>query len=169
MSMDPGGQPELPMHQHRARTQGWNLPWGGVLVTVVLAGAAAFFGARLGSDDATVRTTPLSDRVFELLGDGMDLTPQQHATIDAIEARYASVRARLRLQSRTLNVTLARLMAEESGFGPATEQALAELQVVMGERLKLSMQYMLEVREVLTTEQRIKFDRRVEEEASVSR
>jgi len=162
MSMDPSRSPV-------ARAAGWRVPWGGALLTVALAALAAFVGARLGSGHAAPRTTPLSDRVFDLLGDDMDLTAQQHAAIDAIGARYASVRAQLRLQSRMLNVTLARLMAEEQGFGPKTEETLAQLQVVMGERLKLSMEYMLEVRRVLSTQQRAQFDRRVEEEASVSR
>lgn len=178
MSMDPSRSPvpatpeigeRQAMRPQRARAAGWRLPWGGVLLTVALAALAAFVGARLGSGQAAPRTTPLSDRVFDLLGDDMDLTPRQHAEIDAIGARYASVRAKLRLQSRMLNVTLARLMAEEQGFGPKTEATLAELQVVMGERLKLSMEYMLEVRKVLSTKQRAQFDRRVEEEASVSR
>ena len=178
MSMDPSLSPvtatpekgELQaLRQQRARAAGWRLPWGGVLLTVALAALAAFVGARLGSGQSAPRTTPLSDRVFDLLGDDMDLTLQQHAAIDTIGARYASVRAKLRLQSRMLNVTLARLMAEEQGLGPKTEETLAELQVVMGERLKLSMEYMLEVRRVLSTQQRAQFDRRVEEEASVSR
>jgi Spy/CpxP family protein refolding chaperone len=157
------------LRQQRAHTSRWKLPWGGVLLTVVLAGTAAFVGARLGSDQAQVRTTPLSDRVFDVLENVTDLTPPQRASIDRIGGRYASVRAQLRQQSRMLNVTLARLMAEENGLGPKTEATLAQLQVVMGERLKLSMEYMLEVRQVLTTAQRRQFDRRVEEEASVSR
>jgi hypothetical protein len=155
--------------QQRMYTSRWKLPWGVVLLTIALAGAAAFVGARLGSDRVQARTTPLSDRVFDVLEGVKDLTPSQHASINAIGARYASVRAQLRTQSRTLNVTVARLMAEENSLGPRTEATLAELQVVMGERLKLSMEYMLEVRRVLTTAQRMQFDRRVEEEASVSR
>jgi nickel and cobalt resistance protein CnrR len=178
MSMDPSGsrEPSIPdterlraLLRQRARSSNWKLPWGGVLVTILLAGIAAFAGARLGSSKAPVPTAPLSDRVFEVLGDGTDLSAQQQARINAIADRYASVRAQLRLQSRTLNVTLARLMAEESGFGPKTEESLRQLQVVMGERLKLSMEYMLEVRQVLTAEQRVRFDRRVEEDAMVSR
>jgi len=177
MNMDPSSRESTPpesveLHALRQRhaNAGWRVPWGGVVLTIALAGVAAFVGAQLGSHQAPPpRTTPLSDRVFELLGDGTDLTPEQHSRIEAIEARYASVRAQLRSQSRMLNVTLARLMAEENGFGPKTEATLAQLQVVMGERLKLSMEYMLEVRQVLTTGQRVQFDRRVEEEASVSR
>jgi Spy/CpxP family protein refolding chaperone len=145
------------------------MPWLSALVTVALAGLAAFLGARLGTDQGSARATPLSDRVFHLLGDGLQITPQQQEAIDAVARRYAPVREQLRLQSRTLNVTLARLMAEEQHFGPQTGQVLAQLQLVMGERLKLSMEYMLEVREVLTPAQRALFDRRVAEEASQSR
>ena len=137
--------------------------------TIALAGIAAFIGARIGTDQTQVRTAPLSDRVFELLGDGLNLTAQQRNAINDIGGRYASIRAQLRLQSRTLNVNLARLMAEERQFGPRTAETLEQLQEVMGKRLKISMEYMLEVREVLTPEQRMQFDRRVEEEAAVAR
>ena len=156
-------------HVQRPLRAGWKLPWRGTLVTIALAGLAAFLGARLGSEQAQNRITPLSERVFELLGNGMELTAQQREAIEGISGRYAPVREKLRLQSRALNVTLSSLMAEEQRFGPKTEETLAQLQLVMGERLKLSMEYMLEVRELLTPPQRALFDRRVAEEASVSR
>ena len=151
------------------RQAGMRLPWRGMLLTVALAGLAAFAGARLGIQQSQVLKVPLSERVYELLGDDLELTAAQREAIAAIGERYAPVREQLRLQSRALNVTLAALMAEEQGFGPKTEDTLAQLQIVMGERLKLSMEYMLEVRGRLTPTQRAIFDRRAAQEASVSR
>lgn len=161
MSTDPA-----PSARRPARLR---LPWRGMLLTVVLAGLAAFVGARLGIEQSSVHRGALSDRVYELLDDDMDLSARQREEIAAIGDRYSPVRAQLQLRSRALNVTLAALMAEEQRFGPKTEEALAQLQEVMGERLKLSMEYMLEVRGRLTPAQRAIFDRRVAEEASVSR
>ena len=60
-------------------------------------------------------------------------------------------------------------MVKEQRFGPKTDETLMELQAVMGSRLKQSLEYMLQVREVLTPEQRAVFDRRVVEEAAVTR
>jgi Spy/CpxP family protein refolding chaperone len=145
------------------------LPWRSSLVTIVLAGLAAFIGARLGSHEPPPQNMPLSERLFELLGDEIQLSGQQRQTIVGIAERYAPERERLRLNSRLLNANLLRSMVQEQRFGPRTDQTLMELQAVMGSRLKQSLEYMLQVREVLTPEQRAVFDRRVVEEAAVTR
>jgi hypothetical protein len=150
--------------------RGNGFAWRGSIVTIVLAGLAAFLGAHLGSRQPHVQTAPLSERVYEILDDeGISLTDAQEKTMRQISERYTPTRERLRLQSRGANVHLARLMAEEQQFGPQTTAGLEQLQAVMGERLKLSMELMLEVRAVLTPEQRAYFDRKVAEEASLSR
>lgn len=157
---------------NRAQPPGRNsvlASWRNTIITVALAGLAAFLGAHLGSRRVAPPPVPLSERVYEVLNESMDLTDQQRSAIRSIGARYTPEREKLRTQSRALNVRIARLMAEEQSFGPKTSAALDELQFVMGERLKLSLQYMLEVRAVLTPEQREFFDRRVAEEASMSR
>jgi hypothetical protein len=145
------------------------LPWRGMLATVVLAALAAFAGARLGSTRVEQKTAPLAERIFDLIGDEPALTSAQRDAIRAVGTRYAPVREELRVKSRVLNARLLGLMADEQRFGPKTEATLAELQAVMGERLKLSMEYMLEVRQELAPEQRIRFDRQLSEEALVSR
>lgn len=170
MSTNAGQFPESPPRVRPSRRRGWGrLPWRSTLVTVLLAGIAAFTGARLGSERTPPGTIPLSERVYGLLGDGIELSESQREAIAAVGLRYAPIREQLRLRSRAMNVTLASLMAEEQRFGPRTDAALQELQRIMGERLKLSMEYMIEVRQLLTPEQRAVFDRRVAQEASVSR
>jgi hypothetical protein len=145
------------------------LGWRNSIVTIVLAGLAAFVGAHLGSRQTHRPPAPLSERVFDVLNENVQLSEEQKTAIKRISERYTPTRERLRMQSRGLNVRLAHLMAEEHGLGPRTAQSLEQLQLVMGERLKLSMQYMLEVREELTPEQKAYFDRKVAEEASLSR
>ena len=150
-------------------TRDFALSWRGLVITITLAGVAAFVGARLGSERRAPRTAPLSERVFDLIGDDRELTAQKREAIQRVGDRYAPARERLRQQSQTLNARLLGLMAEEQRFGPKTEDALAQLQLVMGERLKMSMEYMLEVRQQLTPDQRNRFDRRLAEEAGESR
>lgn len=145
------------------------LGWRNSIVTIVLAGLAAFVGAHLGSRQTYRPPAPLSERVFEVLNENVQLSEQQKTAIQRISERYTPTRERLRMRSRGLNVHLARLMAEEQGLGPQTTRSLEQLQLVMGERLTLSMKYMLEVREELTPEQKAYFDRKVAEEASLSR
>lgn len=145
------------------------LTWRSTLVTVALAGVAAFAGARLGAEHAQPRAHPLAERIFELIGDEQEISPQQREAIQAIGERYAPAREALREKSRMINAELLTLMAEEQRFGPRTEAALADLQLVMGERLKLSMEYMLEVRQQLSPSQRDRFQRNLATEAIESR
>jgi hypothetical protein len=162
----PGGEGA----RHRRPQARHSMPgWRNSIITIALAGLAAFVGAHLGSRQTYRPPAPLSERVFEVLNENVQLSDQQKTAIQRISERYTPTRERLRMQSRGLNVRLARLMAEEQGLGPQTTQSLEQLQLVMGERLKLSMQYMLEVREELTPEQKAYFDRKVAEEASLSR
>jgi Spy/CpxP family protein refolding chaperone len=145
------------------------LPWRSSLVTIVLAGLAAFVGARVGSHESAAPTQPLSERLFGVLGDDVELSSQQRQAILDIAERYAPERDQLRLHSRMRNADLLRSMVKEQSFGPRTEEALAQLQTVMGQRLKQSLEYMQQVRAVLTPEQRAVFDRRLIEEAAATR
>lgn len=145
------------------------LPWRSSLLTIVLAGLAAFVGARVGSSQPAMPNQPLSERLFGLLGDDVELSAQQRQAILAIAERYAPEREQLRLHSRMRNADLLRSMVQEQQFGPKSEEALAQLQAVMGQRLKQSLEYMQQVRAVLTPEQRAVFDRRLIEEAATTR
>jgi Spy/CpxP family protein refolding chaperone len=145
------------------------LPWRSSLVTIVLAGLAAFVGARVGSHQPSTPTQPLSERLFGVLGDDVELSSQQRQTIQSIAEHYAPERDQLRLHSRMRNADLLRSMVHEQRFGPETEEALAQLQGVMGQRLKQSLEYMQQVRAVLTPEQRAVFDRKLVEEAATTR
>jgi hypothetical protein len=163
-AFDPVRQPPPPTRLPRRP-----LPWRSSLVTIVLAGLAAFVGARVGSHQAATPTQPLSERLFGVLGDGVELSSQQRQTIQSIAEHYAPERDQLRLHSRLRNADLLRSMVHEQRFGPETEEALAQLQGVMGQRLKQSLEYMQQVRAVLTPEQRAVFDRKLVEEAATTR
>jgi nickel and cobalt resistance protein CnrR len=164
-AVDPERRPPPPTRLPRRP-----LPWRSSLVTIVLAGLAAFGGARLGSHQApTPSTQPLSERLFGILGDEVELSSQQRQTILAIADRYAPERDQLRLRSRMRNADLLRSMVHEQRFGPETQEALDQLQIVMGQRLQQSLEYMQQVRGVLTPAQRAVFDRRLIEEAAETR
>jgi nickel and cobalt resistance protein CnrR len=145
------------------------IPWRSMLVTIALAGLAAFAGVRLGAGPARMQRVALSERIFELVGNEQQLTQQQKDAIRAIGAKYAPIRQRLQAQSRAENIQVLGLMASEQRFGPQTEASLDQLQVVMGERLKLSLEYMLEIRAQLTPAQRQDFERNLIQEASDAR
>ena len=162
--LDPGRRSPPPTRLPRRP-----LPWRSSLVTIVLAGLAAFVGARLGSHQPPTPSQPLSERLFNILGDEIELSSQQRQTILAISERYAPERDQLRLHSRMRNADLLRSMVHEQRFGPETQEALDQLQGVMGQRLKQSLEYMQQMRAVLTPAQRDVFDRRLIEEAATTR
>lgn len=163
-TVDAGRRPPPPTRLPRRP-----LPWRSSLVTIVLAGLAAFVGARLGSHQAPAPNQPLSERLFGILGNDVELSSEQRQTIVAIADRYAPERDQLRLRSRTSNADLLRSMVHEQQFGPETKAALDQLQLVMGQRLQQSLEYMQQVRDVLTPAQRAVFDRRLIEEAAATR
>src|SRR5512141_3251973 len=94
-AIDPRRQPTSPTRLPRRP-----LPWRSSLVTIVLAGLAAFAGARLGSHQAPPPTQPLSERLFSVLGEDVELSSEQRQTILGIAERYAPERDQLRLHSR---------------------------------------------------------------------
>lgn len=145
------------------------LPLLSVLVTVALTGVAAFVGVRLGTQQVRPQRVALSEEIFELIGDERELTADQREAIRAVGERFAPRREELRMKSRALNIEVLQMMAEEHRFGPRTHAKLDELQVVMGERLKQSLEYMLEIRAQLNPDQRERFERNLVQEAADSR
>lgn len=150
----------------RVRT---GLPWSSMLATVALAGVAAFVGVRLGTQQASAPPVSLSERIFELIGDERELTATQREAIRAVGERMGPAREDLRMRSRNLNVEVIRIMAEEKRFGPKSKAKLDELQVVMGDRLRLSLEYMVAIRAQLTPAQAARFEANLAREASESR
>jgi hypothetical protein len=139
--------------------------WLNLLLTVVVAGLAGFAGAWAGSEvmHRQERTSLLRESVHALVQEHLRLTPEQQREIDAIEARYAKRRDDLRVQAGRANAELASAMSEEMAFGPKAQKAIDHLQASVGDLQSATVLYILEVRDVLTKEQRVVYDRKVVE------
>ena len=143
--------------------------WRNLLITVVLAGLAAYAGTRLGA----LRQTPaapaeaarsrllLRDSVYQMVHQDMTLTDVQRRKIDDIEARYAHRRNELRAQIGSANAELGEALANEMALGTAASRALEHLQQAMGDLQKETILYTLEVRAVLTPQQQQVLDQKV--------
>jgi len=94
---------------------------------------------------------------------GLGLTPEQRREIDEIDARYNKRRTSLRVQISRANVELASAMSEEMAFGPQAQTAIDHLQGSVGDLQSSTVLYILEIRDVLTREQRVIYDRKVVE------
>lgn len=140
--------------------------WLNLLITLVVAGAAGFIGAWAGAEGlhrGREQTSLLRQSVREMVDQGLQLTPGQREEIDAVEARYTKRRNALRVRISGANVELAAAMSEEMAFGPQAQAAIDHLQHSVGDLQSSTVLYVLEVRDVLTPEQRMIYDRKVVE------
>jgi Spy/CpxP family protein refolding chaperone len=140
--------------------------WRNLLITVVLAGAAAYVGVRLGEQRLKPAEAPrapllLRDSVYQMVHQDMKLTDDQKRKIDDIEARYAHRRNALRVQIGSSNAELGEALANEMALGTAASRALEHLQSSMGDLQRETILYVLEVRAVLTPPQQQVLDQKV--------
>ena len=142
--------------------------WRNLAITVVLAGAAAYAGARLGEQRLPAKTAEAShgpvgmrDSVYQMVHQGIQLTDDQSRKIDVIEDRYAHRRNELRAKIGSANAELGEALANEMALGTAAQRALDHLQGSMGDLQKETIVYVLEVRAVLTPQQQQVLDQKV--------
>jgi Spy/CpxP family protein refolding chaperone len=140
--------------------------WRNLLITIVLAGLAAFVGARLGARRLQPPEAPraqllLRDSVYRMVHQDMRLSADQTLKIDQIEDRYAHRRNALRAQIGSANAELGEALANEMALGTAAQRALDHLQESMGALQKETILYVLEVRAVLTPAQQQVLDQKV--------
>jgi Spy/CpxP family protein refolding chaperone len=139
--------------------------WLNLLITLVVAGAAGFIGAWAGATSLgrAEQIPVLRQSINEMVMHGLKLTPDQRREIDQIEARHTKRRNDLRVQIGRANVELASAMSEEMAFGPQAQLAIDHLQHSVGDLQSSTVLYVLEIRDVLTPEQRRIYDQKVVE------
>jgi len=141
--------------------------WRHLLLTIVLAGAAGYGGVWMGGHRlASQPPLPpmLPSVVSELTRHGLQgLTTQQEQQLNLIAARFIAHRDELRHGISAANFELANALAEETSMGPRTQAALERLKVTVGALQAGTVEYVLELRKVLNTEQQAVFDTKVVE------
>lgn len=143
--------------------------WRNLAITIVLAGLAAYAGARLserrpsGAAPAEAARRPLGmrDSVYQMVHQDMQLSDEQKRKVDEIEARYAHRRNELRAKIGSANAELGEALANEMALGTAASRALEHLQQDMGDLQRETILYVLEVRAVLTPKQQQALDQKV--------
>lgn len=151
--------------------------WRNLGITVVLAGLAAYAGARLSEHPPLVSPTlgqashgpvGMRDSVYQMVHQDMQLTDDQKHKIDDIEARYAHRRNELRAKIASANAELGEALANEMALGTAASRALEHQEQDMGDLQRETILYVLEVRSVLTPKQQQVLDQKVFESLSAS-
>ena len=150
--------------------------WRNLGITVVLAGLAAFAGARLGEQPLPLKPKPaegsrpvgMRDSVYQMVHQDIQLTDDQKHRIDEIEARYAHRRNELRAKIASANAELGEALANEMALGTAASRALEHQEQDMGDLQRETILYVLEVRAVLSPKQQQVLDQKVFESLSAS-
>ncbi|MGQ2935320.1 MAG: periplasmic heavy metal sensor [Sphingopyxis sp.] len=136
------------------------MPSRRLLLVALIAFAAAMAGVFVGrvvSDAPKANETEL----HALLHGELDLTTEQEAKLERIEADFSGRRRALELEMRAANVRLAQAIEAEHGYGQQVTKAVDETHEVMGGLQKETLQHLFAMRGVLNPGQAEMFDKSV--------
>ena len=130
-----------------------------LILSIVLAVIAGAIGAACAVHWLSHReqTSSLHQLVHEDLG----LTAEQLTRIDAAEARFATRRVALEQEMQAANRQLASAIEADKSYGPEAQAAINRFHGAMGELQEQTILHVFEMRDVLTPEQQVRFDRTV--------
>lgn len=141
--------------------------WKSILLTVVVAALFGFAGAELGmrreASATEARKVTLSDTIHQLLEQQVNLTPAQKSTIGAVDARYTRQRNQLLANLYMARGQLGGAFSENMSLSGPTKDAIAQMQVIVGDLQTLTISYIVDIRNQLTPAQRQIYDQKVVE------
>ena len=141
--------------------------WRGLVLTLVIAVAAGFAGARLGalgqhrSPGGGAPYASVRQAVDDLLDRDFKLTAAQKQQIAQIDQHFSVIHNQIWTGIYTENAQLANAVAANMSLSPDAKKAIAGIQDGVGRLHTESIIYVLEVRQVLTPAQRPDFDEHV--------
>ena len=140
--------------------------WRNLAVTVSVALIAGAFGGWLGTRGALEedgQSLPLRQTVQEIVHRDLQLSSDQTKEIGVIEDRYFQHRLELRNKVTLANRELADALMADMAFGREAQQAANHVESGFGDLQRATILYVLEVRDVLSPEQQVTYDRKVRE------
>ena len=149
--------------------------WRALIITIVIALAAGFVGARLGalgSGAAKPGQGSVRQSVDALLDKDFKLTSAQKQQIEQIDERFTKTHNMIWADINTSNARLADAVATDLPNGtlenpsdmtlsPDAKASIQAIEDGVGRLQTESILYVLEVRQVLTPEQRKNFDEHI--------
>jgi len=140
--------------------------WRNLAVTIAVALLAGGIGGWIGARNALgddAQALPLRQTVHEIVQRDLQLTPAQSKEIQSIEDKYYDERSALRQQVANANRELADALMADMAFGREAQQASNHVEQGLGQLQRATILYVLEVRDVLTPQQQMIYDRKVRE------
>ena len=141
--------------------------WRGLVLTLIIAIAAGFAGAKLGmlgphhSQGGGAPYANVRQAVDDMLARDFKLTAAQQQQIGQIDERFARVHNQIWTGIYTENAQLANAVSSDMTLNADAKKAILGIQDGVGRLHTESILYMLEVRQVLTPAQRPEFDEHV--------
>lgn len=137
------------------------IAWKSIVVTVALAAAASGVGAWAGATWVLNQQTPPS--LHEIVHNDLDLSPEQHKKIEAIETRFAGQRVLLEGRVQAANRELAEAIRVSNGDSRVVQPAVDHFHDAMGDLQQATIAHIFEMRTVMNDAQARRFDRSVVE------
>lgn len=128
-----------------------------IALIAFVAAVAGVYAARTFSDQSRKSESEL----HAFLHNELKLDANQHAKIEAIEARFVIRKKALEKDMRAANAQLAGAIEAEHGYGPKVTTAVDNVHHVMGEMQKETLDHLFEMRAVMNAEQAGRFDKTV--------
>ena len=141
--------------------------WRGFILTLVIAMAAGFAGAKLGmgglhpGGSQRVGEGSVRQSVDALLDRDFKLTAAQKQQIAQIDASFTRTHNQIWADINTENARLASAVATNMSLSPDAKTSIEGIKDGVGRLQTTSIEYILQVRQVLTPAQRNNFDEHV--------
>lgn len=132
--------------------------WAHVAMAVVLAIVAGCIGAVATEN---WRSQAPSAGLHDFVHNELDLSSEQHASLEQIEGQFVAERSGLELTLRAANAQLANAMEDEHSYGPKVNEAIDEVHDRMGALQKATVRHVFAMRGLLDQDQQVRFDRQV--------
>lgn len=133
--------------------------WKSIALTVVLAALASGGAAWLAA--GWMMKQHETPSVHDIVHQKLDLTADQDARLDQIEASFGLQRDALEADVRAANRELADSIAASKGDSPEVRAAVDHFHDAMGALQKATIAHVFEMRAVLTPEQARIFDKEI--------
>ncbi len=133
-----------------------------LLVTLAFVALSGAGGAYLGAQLIPARSYSHEDFHDRLLFE-LQLSDEQQQQMNALEVRHVAENRELQAALSAANRGLAESLARHDEYGAGIEQAIEDVHVDMLELQKTTIRHLYEMRDILTPEQQVIFDRHVQE------
>lgn len=127
-----------------------------ILITIAVAFIAGLGGVLAGKVIFGGAAQP--PNLHQTVHRDLNLSAEQQQRIDALERDFAPKRQALEMEMRAANADLAAAIREEHGYGPHVTAAVERFHHAMGQLQIDTIQHVFAMREVMTSDQKARFD-----------